>query len=202
MRRKLDELGLACYSTHNDLTSFQPQGWAKAMRLNHILGTRYIILASPPSPIHTLDGWKRIAETLNRANAVMMRSGFHAGYHNDDHEWIPIDGKKPIDVVAGATEKSVILELDTGNCLNSGGNPVAFIKEHPGRVRAMHVKDWSPARKLTVLLGQGVARWKQIFTAAQAVGGIEYYLIEQETSQLSEFKAAAFDFKAFQRLHG
>jgi sugar phosphate isomerase/epimerase len=202
VRRNLDDFGLRCYSTHNDLTSFQPKGIGKAMELNHLLGTRYIVLASPPGPIATLDGWKRVAETLNQGNDTMMRNGFHAGYHNDDDEWKPIDGKRPIDVVADSTEKSVILELDTGNCLHSGGDPVAYIKKHPGRIRAMHVKDWSPHGGRHVLLGEGVAPLKQILAAAESVGGIQYYLIEQEGSRYPEMKTARLCLEAFHRLHG
>lgn len=201
IRRELDRLHIKCYSTHNDMKSFTPEGIGRAMELNHILGTRYIILASP-GPIANIDGWKKVAETLNKANHTMASHGFHAGYHNDDHEWQMLDGKKPIDVVAGVTDKSVILELDTGNCLSSGGNPAAFIKQHPGRIRAMHVKDWSPQKKFDVLIGQGIANWKEIFSAAQTVGGIQYYLIEQEgLSGHTEMQTARLSLAAFRKVY-
>ncbi len=201
MRRELDRLGIRCYSTHNETKSFTPDGIGKAMELNHILGTRYIMLASP-GPIPTLDGWKRVAEMLNKANLTLMAHGFHAGYHNDDHEWQPLEGKKPIDVIASQTDKSVVLQLDTGNCLNSGGDPVAYIRDNPGRIRSMHVKDWSPTGKFNVLIGQGIAPWKKIFAAAENVGGIEYYLIEQEAdSHYSELKTARLSLRAFRKVH-
>jgi hypothetical protein len=37
-----------------------------------------------------------------------------------------------------------------------------------------------------VLFGEGIADWKAIFKAAEGGGGVEYYLIEQEGSRLSE----------------
>ncbi|MEJ2009345.1 MAG: sugar phosphate isomerase/epimerase [Acidobacteriota bacterium] len=201
VRTEMDRLGIRCYSTHNDMKSFTPEGIGKAMELNHILGTRYIILASP-GRVPTIDGWKKVAETLNKANRTMSAHGFHAGYHNDDHEWKELDGKKPIDVVAGDTDKSVILELDTGNCMSSGGDPVAFIKSHPGRIRAMHVKDWSPQKQFDVLIGQGIGQWKKIFSAAQTVGGIQYYLIEQEAfSGHTEMQTAKLSLDAFRKAY-
>jgi len=201
VRAEMDHLGIRCYSTHNDMKSFTPEGVGKAMELNHILGTRYIILASP-GPVPTIDGWKKVAETLNKANRTLMAHGFHAGYHNDDHEWKELDGKKPIDVVAGDTDKSVVLELDTGNCMASGGDPVAFIKSHPGRIRAMHVKDWSPQKQFDVLVGEGIGKWKQIFSAAQTVGGIQYYLIEQEAfSGHTEMQTAKLSLEAFRKVY-
>jgi len=201
MRREMDNLGIRCYSTHNETTSFTPDGIGKAMELNRILGTRYIVMASP-GPIPTLDGWKRVAELLNKANQTMMAHGFHAGYHNDDHEWQPLEGKKPIEIIAADTDKSIILQLDTGNCLASGGDPVAYIRSNPGRIRAMHVKDWSPGKQFDVLIGQGIAPWKEIFAAAESVGGVEYYLIEQEAlSGHTEMETARLSLQAFRKVH-
>jgi len=76
-----------------------------------------------------------------------------------------------------------------------GQDPVAWIKSHPGRIRSMHCKDWAPGRKedekqYRVLVGEGTAPWKQIVAAAQSVGGIEYYLIEQEGSRFSSIETA------------
>jgi len=202
VRREMDALGIRCYSTHNDTKSFTPEGIGKAMELNHILGTRYIVLASP-GKVPSIDGWKRVAELLNQANQTMMAHGFHAGYHNDDHEWQLLDGKKPIDVIVADTDKDVILEVDTGNCLASGGDPAAYIRSNPGRVRALHVKDWSPQKEYDVLIGQGIAQWKKIFAAAQTVGGVEYYLIEQEAlSGHTEMQTARLSLEAFRKVYG
>jgi sugar phosphate isomerase/epimerase len=202
VRKQLDTLGIRCYSTHNDAKSFTPEGIGKAMELNHILGTRYIVLASPPEPVKTIDGWKQVAELLNKGNHTMRANGFHAAYHNDDDEWKPLEGQKPIEVVAHNTEKSVMLQLDTGNCSVSGGDPLAWIKSNPGRIHSMHVKDWSPEKGSRVLLGEGVLPWKKIFAAAESVGGIEYYLIEQEGSQYSQFETVKRCLAAYRKLHG
>ena len=39
--------------------------------------------------------------------------------------------------------------------------------------------------------------WKNIFAAAESIGGIEYYLIEQEGSRYSELETAERCLKAF-----
>jgi len=41
-----------------------------------------------------------------------------------------------------------------------------------------------------VLFGEGAADWKAIFQAAENGGGVEYYLVEQEGSRLSELDTA------------
>jgi sugar phosphate isomerase/epimerase len=200
VRARLDALGLRTYSTHNEAVSFTPGGVGKAMELNHILGTRYIVMASP-GPISSLDGWKRVADTLNEASHTMQQNGFHAGYHNDDDEWKLMEGQRPIEFIAANTEKGVMLQLDTGNCLSSGGDPLAWIKQNPGRIHSIHLKDWSPQQGLSVLLGEGVAPWKEIFAAAESVGGIEYYLIEQEGSRYSEMETARLSLQDYRKLH-
>ena len=201
VRAELDELGIHCYSTHNGLKSFSPEGLAKAIDLNKTLGCRYVVLASPDRELTSLDDYKRVADTLNKADDTMKRQGLHAGYHNHDAEWHSIDGQRPMDVLAATLPKDVILQFDVGTCLEAGGDPVAWIKQNPGRIRSMHVKDWSPQRGYKVLTGEGAAPWKKIFAAAETTGGIEYYLIEQEGSDLPEMQTAEKCLGAFRKLH-
>jgi sugar phosphate isomerase/epimerase len=201
VRREMDNLGIRCYSTHNGPKSFTPEGIGKAMELNNILGTRYIVMASA-GDITTIDGWKRVAETLNKANHTMAAHGLHAGYHNHDLEWKPVDGQKPIKVLAANTDKSIMLQLDVGTCLEAGNDPVAWIRSNPGRIRSLHLKNWSPKGGYKVLFSEGVAPWKKIFAAAESVGGVEYYLIEQEGSRYSEMKTARLCLQEYRSLRG
>jgi sugar phosphate isomerase/epimerase len=201
VRAELDQLDIHCYSTHNGMKSFTPDGMNKAMELNKVLGTRYIVLASP-GEVNSLDGWKRVADTLNKANDVFEGRGLHAGYHNHDAEWHPIDGQKPMEVLAAALNRSIMLQFDVGTCLAAGSDPVAWINQNPGRIRSMHVKDWSPQKGYKVLTGEGIAPWKKLFAAAESVGGIEYYLIEQEGSNYPELETVRRCLAAFHKLHG
>jgi len=201
VRAQLDELGIRCYSTHNGLQSFTPEGLSKAIDLNKTLGTRYIVLAHP-GKVSTLDDWKRVAETLNQANDTLAAQGLHAGYHNHDLEWRPVGGQKPIELLAATLAKSIMLQLDVGTCLATGNDPVAWVNRNPGRIHSMHVKDWSPEQGYKVLTGEGIAPWKQLFAAAESIGGIEYYLIEQEGSDLPEMKTVERCLAAFRKLHG
>lgn len=201
VRKELDGLGIRCYSTHNDRMSFTPAGIGKAIELNHILGTRYVVMASPGSP-KTAEEWKRVAETLNQANRMLKAQGLGAGYHNHDAEWRPVDGQKPIEIIAASTDPSIMLQLDVGTCLEAGSDPVAWIEKNPGRIHSLHLKDWSPAKGYKVLFGEGVAPWKKIFAAAESVGGAEYYLIEQEGSEYSEMETVERCLKAYRKLRG
>jgi sugar phosphate isomerase/epimerase len=102
------------------------------------------------------------------------------GFHNHQTEWKEVEGKRPMDVLAAGTPKDFVLQFDVGTCLEAGVDPIGWIKANPGRIRSMHCKDWSKDKGYAVAFGEGDAPWKQIFAAAEAGVGIEYYLIEQE----------------------
>jgi sugar phosphate isomerase/epimerase len=199
VRQELDRLNVRCYSTHNSLNSFTPEGIGKAIELNKILGTHYVVLAHP-GRVEGVDGWKHIADTLNEANSKLSSEGLHAGYHNHDLEWKPVDGKKPLELLAANTDKSIMLQLDVGTCLETGNDPVAWIDANPGRIRSLHLKDWAPGKGYRVLFGEGVAPWKKIFAAAESTGGVEYYLIEQEGSDHSELETVELCLKAYREM--
>ena len=101
-------------------------------------------------------------------------------------------GQRPMDILAKSTNASVVLQLDVGTCLEAGSDPVVWIKANPGRIKSIHCKDWSPetGKGYTVLFGEGVADWKNIFAAAESVGGVEFYLIEQEGSRFPSIETA------------
>jgi sugar phosphate isomerase/epimerase len=180
-RKLLDDLGIKCFSTHNSPQSFSPEGIGKAIELNQILGSKFIVMASA-GRVEGLDGWKGVAEKLTQGAEKMKSAGLRAGYHNHQAEFHVVDGKRPMEVLAANTPKAIMLQLDVGTCIEAGSDPVAWIEANPGRIASLHLKDWSPAQGYKVLFGEGSAPWKKIFAAAEKSGGVEYYLIEQEGS--------------------
>ncbi|MCU1270692.1 MAG: Xylose isomerase [Acidobacteriaceae bacterium] len=191
MRKLLDDLGVRCYSTHNDEKYFSAENINRARDLNLILGTKYMVQAYS-EPKANLDGWKAVADKLNSAADTLEPSGLKPGYHNHDAEWKPVNGVRPMEVLAKNTKPSVMLQLDVGTCIEGGSDPAAWIRANPARVHSLHLKDWSsdPAKGYKVLFGEGDAKWKDIFDASESVGGVEYYLIEQEGSRYGELETA------------
>ena len=203
MRKLMDDIGIHCYSTHNNEDYFGAEKIEHATELNRILGTKYMVQSwSDPKP--DVASWKALAEKLNRASEVLAGSGLKVGYHNHDAEWKPVEGKRPIEILASNTERNVMLQLDVGTCLEAGADPVAWIKANPGRIRSIHCKDWSPDPGVgyKTLFGEGKADWKGIFQAAENGGGVEFYLIEQEGSRYSELETAQRCLQAYLSTRG
>ncbi len=201
-RKLLDDLGIRCFSTHNDSSFLGPEKISRARDMNLILGSKYVVMASAkpkPGP----DGWKVVADSLNVAADELEASGLKAGYHNHQREFTPDGSQRPIEILAKNTKPSVMLQLDVGTCLEAGSDPVAWIRANPGRIRSLHCKDWSPdpAKGYAVLFGEGSADWKNIFEAAETAGGVEYYLVEQEGSRFSELETAERCLKSFRLKH-
>jgi sugar phosphate isomerase/epimerase len=191
IRKLLDDLGIRCFSTHNSSAYFSKENLPRLRDMNLILGSKYAVVASA-QPQSGLDGWKTVAEMLNFGAEQLEPSGLKAGYHNHRTEFIPVEGQRPMEVLAKNTKPSVMLQLDVGTCLEAAADPVTWIRAHPGRVRSLHCKDWSPDAEVgyKALFGEGEADWKSVFAAAESAGGVEYYLIEQEGSRFSELDTA------------
>jgi sugar phosphate isomerase/epimerase len=203
MRKLLDDLGIRCFSTHNGAEDMQPDKLEHARDLNLILGSSYIVQASAPN-IDSLDGWKKVAENLNVAADRVAKDKLKVGYHNHQTEFTPLNGKRPIEVLAANTQPTVMLQLDVGTCLDAGSDPVEWIRANPGRIKSLHLKDWSPDpdKGYKALFGEGAAEWLEIFAAAESVGGAEYYLMEQEGSRFPELETAKKCLESYRTLRG
>jgi sugar phosphate isomerase/epimerase len=209
VRTQLDDLGLRCYSTHNPSTALlNAETMGKAIEINQVLGARHIIMASPPPNTSSAEDWTRVSGQLTEASKQLEPHGLLAGFHNHKIEWLPLaGGQRTMDILAANTPAEFVLQFDVGTCLDAGQDPIAWIKAHPGRIRSVHLKDWTPGtdaqeKGYRVLFGEGVAPWKQIFDAVESVGGVEYYLLEQEGSRFSEMETAQRCLATWRKMRG
>lgn len=170
VRVLLDELKLACRSTHNEIASFSGDGLKQAIELNQIVGSNTLVSVRGPGTSAapaTADAWKRFSEQLSQAADAIRRAKMTLGFHNHEVEFTVVEGIRPIDVLA-ANKDITSFHLNVGLCLKAGGDPVAFIKQCPGRIQTLLCQDF-----------QGKARWKELFAAAEGVGGLQFYLVQR-----------------------
>lgn len=193
----MDDVGLRCFSTHNHVAYFADgEAVAKTIELNQILGARHLILSSAPGTTKGADGWKKLGEQMTKVVDRLKPHGLTTGFHNHQTEWAKVDGDLRImDVLAANTPKEFVLQFDVGTCMEAGADPIAWIKANPGRIKSLHLKDWAPGDRkdekgYRVLFGEGITPWMEILATAEAVGGVEYYLMEQEGSRFTEYETA------------
>lgn len=191
VRKLLDELNIKCLSTHNPRAALDGDGLKKAIELNQIIGSKTIVVASP-GRTDTKDDWKKIADALTAASEALKPLKMRTGYHNHQLEFTEKDGVRPMPFLAANTPKDVTLQFDVGTCMEVGYDPIAWINANPGRIRSLHLKDWGAGadKGYKVLFGEGDTPWKGLLDAAEAKGGAEYYLIEQEGSRFPPFETS------------
>ncbi len=199
VRKLMDDLGVRCLSTHNNLTNYKPENVQKAIDYNGTLGSRFVVVASAGRPT-TLDGWKAVADSLSDGHGRLKPAGLRGGYHNHQAEFTPVEGKRPVEVLAAGTPRDFMMQFDVGTCLEMGSDPIKWIKDNPGRINSMHLKDWNKEKGYRVLFGESAAPWKDIINQAVQTGGLDFVLIEQEGSDFSEFETAEKCLANFRRI--
>ena len=174
VRKVLDDTGIRCYSTHNDARISVRRRHSESHRSQQDARRKYVVMASS-GKVDGLDGWKGVGDTLSQAMEKLRPAGLRAGYHNHQTEFKPLEGKRPIEVIAANTPKDVMMQFDVGTCVEMGSDPVAWINANPGRINSLHLKDWAPGARGKQGLPRAVrgrcAPWQKIFAAAEKTGG-------------------------------
>lgn len=146
------------------------------------LGHRYLVVAwIDERERATLDGWRRVAEELNRIGERCRAAGVQFAYHNHDFEFVPIEGQVPYDLLLAETDPELVrLEIDLYWMTRGGHDPVDYLARHPGRVPLVHVKDSAgpPAHDM-VDVGRGVIDFRRIFERSEPAG-IRHFFVEHD----------------------
>jgi len=181
LKRMLDELGLQVAGTHTALSTLLGQELAATVEFNRTLGNRFLIVPSlPEERRNSKDAWHRTAELFSELAEKVEPEGMLVGYHNHHIEFQPIDGELPWDIFFGNTSPKVVMQLDTGNAVHGGGDPIPYVERYPGRAITVHLKEYSATNE-KALIGEGDTDWDALFEACESVGGTEWYIVEQES---------------------
>jgi len=217
VRSLLDSLGLRCFSTHNEAEAFSPEGLKHAIEINQILGSPTIccvrgLEARSSNPAANKDGpltfermgldtWEKITPVLQQTAEHLRPLDMVCTFHNHGVEFIPVKGVKPIDILAQA--KDVAFHIDVNVCRSAGADPVAFIKQYPGRINSLLLSDGPrDASRHAPLLGHGTTPWKDVFAAAENEGGVKYYLLAQAGGGLPPMQAVQKELEQYKLIHG
>lgn len=182
LRKLLDDNGLRCCGTHTAINTLLGDELARTIEFNKTLGNPYLIVPSLPEKYRSSrQAWLDTAKLFNELAEKVKAHGMRVGFHNHMVEFKPLEtGEIPWDLFFQNTSKEVIMQIDTGNCLMGGGDPVAYVKRFPGRAITVHVKEHS-ATKRDALIGEGDVKWKEFFEACESVGGTQWYIVEEES---------------------
>jgi sugar phosphate isomerase/epimerase len=193
----LDELGLVCCGWHTPFALVQEDTLAATIALNQALDNPNVIVPSIPARLReTREAWLRVADFFNELAQKLAAHGMKTGYHNHHTEFAPLDGERPWDTFFGNTGAGVIMQLDTGNAIRGGGDPVAILKQYPGRAGTVHLKPYSkamgkddPSQGFKPVIGDDDTPWQEILQLCETTGGTQWYIVEYESDAHPPLKA-------------
>ncbi|RYG66795.1 sugar phosphate isomerase/epimerase [bacterium] len=181
IRDLLDETGLKAAGTHTSLDSVSDENIEETAKFNLTFGNPFLIVPGVPGEYQgTRDGALRLAEKLTQASKTAAEFGAFVGYHNHDWEFkkIGTGDDFAMELLAINTPPEVILQVDTGNAQDGGGDPIEFIDKWKSRIRTVHLKPFASDFS-KYFIGEDDTDWPAVFGALEG-GKTEYIIIEQE----------------------
>jgi sugar phosphate isomerase/epimerase len=178
----LNKNGLTAPSAHIDydhITTKLPE----VIEAAKVVGHQYIVCPWMPEELRAdADGWKRVAQSLNKAGAEIKKAGMQLAYHNHNFEFKDFDGKAGYDILLAEADPNLLkMEMDLYWTTKAGADPLKFFAKHPGRFPLVHVKDMDKSGDFAEV-GSGTIEWKPIFAKSQQAG-IKHYFVEQDQSK-------------------
>ena len=169
-------------------------GWERSLETAKQLGHQYLIVPDfGGETTRTLDDWREWADRFNTAGAVARKAGIWLAFHNEADHMKPIDGMAPYDVFVERLDPSVVrLQLDTGNMLIGGGDPMRYLEKYRDRYWSFHLKDVVPDRSSDTRLGKGIFDFKRFLAAVPALEQKPCYV--EDESPNDELAAARSNF--------
>ena len=181
LRKMLDDNGIVCCGTHIGIDTLLGDKLAGTIEFNQTLGNKYLIVPGLPGKYtSSRQAWFDTAKLFNELAEKVKPNGMQVGYHNHTTEFKAMDGELPWDTFYSNTKKEVIMQIDVGNAITGGVDPLPYLYKYPERAITVHVKEFSKTNP-KALIGEGDVCWKAFFALCEAVGGTKWYIVEYES---------------------
>ena len=200
LRKILDDNGLKCCGTHTQMDTLSKENLQATIEFNQTLGNKYLICPwLKPDDTNPKETWLKYAARFNEVAEVIKPLGMYVGYHCHAHDFHAIDGEVPWEILFDNTASNVVMQIDTGNCMDGGGDPIKYLKKYPGRSVTIHLKEHSATNK-NAILGEGDVKWDEVFALCETIGKTQWYIIEEEKDAYPPLEAIDLCLKNYKKL--
>lgn len=165
VRELLAQTKLSAPSTHMAIELVRTN-WDKTLDDAAAIGHQFVTVPWLPDEARvSADSWRRIADEFNRAGERARSKGLKFAYHNHDFEFKRTGGAIPFDILLANTDPALVsYEMDIYWVTMAGGDPIAYIRQHPNRFTMVHVKDSAgPPNHAQTDVGAGTIDFPAIF---------------------------------------
>jgi len=200
LRGMLDDLGLKCCGTHTGLDTLLGDQLDRTVEFNLELGNRYLVVPwLAPERRTTKADWLATAALFDEIGEEVALQGLLVGYHNHHDEFQSVNGGPNGMDLFFSTSRHAIMQLDTGNAMHGGADPLTYLRRYPGRAITVHLKEYAASDELA-LIGEGDMDWQSVFDVCETTGGTEWYIVEQESYKVPPVEAVKRCLEALHRM--
>jgi sugar phosphate isomerase/epimerase len=206
----LKDNGLTAVSGHY-LLNVEETEWEKKVAEAKELGLKYMVHAIlDPDQRKSLDDYKRHVDLFNKNAEQTHKAGMQFCYHNHNFEFQKFDGITVYDYLFKHLDPHLVqFEMDCFWVTHAGQDPVALMKQHPGRFPLLHIKDakagnppgteFDAKMGLFAEVGKGTIDWKRIFAAAPQ-GGLKHFFVEQDYCEVPPLESIRISYEYLHKL--
>jgi len=191
LRKLLDENGLKCCGIHMELKAIALENLTRTIENNQVLGNEYLNVAAAKDKMGSEQSIKELAAMLNDASAKCASHRMAVGYHAHPFDFVKIQGRFAWEILFGLTHPEVNMQMDVGNCLAGDGDPIAMLKEFPGRTRTIHIKEHKEKTFDSDY-------YKEVFRLCETTAGTQWYIVEMGGPEGNGFDVPR---EALEKLH-
>jgi len=194
VRAMLDKHGLKAPSTHvgtetlDNVDAFVDEA--------KILGHKYLILADvPASGRQSLATFAAFADRLNRAGEQARKHDLWIAWHDEADDFKSFGGQQGYDALVARLDPSLVrLQLDTGNAMVGGRDPMDLMNRYGDRYYSFHIKDAAGLKaEHDTELGKGTVNLRGILAKVKNPDD-KYFYVEQETYPDSPLESVKRDY--------
>lgn len=182
-KAELDKRGLGCAGFHEGIDNVYPDP-TERINMAKICGA--YSLCVPYYNTDSAEKWAEFGRQLNEVGAKFKAAGIPFGFHNHPHEFVPVDGKLPIDIILeNCSPENVFFEMDTRHVIAAGYDPAEYAKKYSGRVTVLHARDTTDECDCAV--GAGKVDFPAVI---EQIGIPEWIVVENENFGKNEKELA------------
>jgi sugar phosphate isomerase/epimerase len=139
------------------------------------LATKHIVVSWwPYTHFVSAAACQKIGEQLAAAGNVLQAFGLQLSFHNHAREMQVIEGRTVYDwIFSAAAPRDLMAEPDVFWVQAGGQSPAKVLRDLGARCRLIHLKDEGN-------IGGGPVNFSEVFTTAEQIGTVEWYIVEQE----------------------
>ncbi|WGL18392.1 sugar phosphate isomerase/epimerase [Microbulbifer bruguierae] len=169
LRKILLGEGLISPAAHLQLSQLR-EGLQQHLDAAAEVGHQFLVLPWIGESERSEDGYKRLADDLNRWGELCRSAGLRMAYHNHDFEFVTSNDFEPYQWLLDNTDPALVsFEMDLFWLRKAQRDPLDYFRKHPGRFPLWHVKDMDVAGNM-VDVGAGIIDFKQFLAAADQSG--------------------------------